>query len=130
MAITRFNPPDGPKPASNYSQGVTHPGGGRRLIVAGQVGVRPDGSLAPTLQEQVDLAVANFLTVVRAAGMGPANVTKITVYGLSPEAVPLSRAARDRAFEGHAPASTYVQVAGLAGPGFLFEIDGEAWADA
>ncbi len=128
MTITRFNPPDGPKPASNYSQGVIHPGGGRRLIVAGQVGARADGTVAPTLEEQVELAFANFLTVLRAAGMGPANVTKITVYALSPEAVALSRAARDRAFEGHAPASTYLQVAALAAPAFLFEVDGEAWS--
>ena len=41
-----FNPAAVAAPASNYSHGVEHAAGARRLLVSGQVGVRPDGSLA------------------------------------------------------------------------------------
>ncbi len=38
----------------------------------------------------------------------------------------LHRAVRDRMLGDHAPASTYLEIAGLARPEFLFEIEGEA----
>jgi enamine deaminase RidA (YjgF/YER057c/UK114 family) len=128
MPIERFNPPGVPKPGSNYSQAVIHPGGGRRLIIAGQVGAHADGAIPASLQEQIELAFGHVATVLAAAGMGPEHLVKLTAYALSPEALPLYRAARDRLFGGHPPATTYVQVAALASPAFLFEVDGEAWA--
>lgn len=127
--MRRFNPPDIPQPASRYSQGVEHAGRGRRLVVSGQVGAYPDGRIAPTLAEQVDLAFDNFLAVMKASGMGPEHIVKVTIYALSPEALTLSRAARDRVFAGHPPASTYLQVSALANPAFLFEVDGEAFRE-
>ncbi len=122
----RFNPPDVAQPASRYSHGVAHALSGRRLVMSGQVGIRPDGTIAETLAEQIDVAFDNLIKVMKAAGMGPEHIVKVTIYALSSEALPLSRAARDRVFAGHAPASTYVQVAALASPSFLFEVEGEA----
>lgn len=127
--MRRFNPPDIVQPASRYSQGVEHAARGRRLVIAGQVGAHPDGRVAGTLAEQVELAFDNLLAVVKAAGMGPEHIVKLNIYALSAEALPLSRAARDRICAGHAPASTYLQVAALASPAFLFEVDGEAFAE-
>ena len=124
--MQRFNPAGVPIPGSNYSQGVIHQSHGKRLVIAGQVGARVDGSVVEDLGAQIELAFANFMTVLAAAGMGPEHLVKITAYAVSPEALLLYRAARDAAFKGHAPASTYVQVAGLASPDFLFEVDGEA----
>jgi 2-iminobutanoate/2-iminopropanoate deaminase len=43
---------------------------------------------------------------------------------------PAYRQIRDRMLQGHAPASTYVIVAGLASPDFLTEIEIEAFAAA
>ncbi len=123
--MKRFNPPTVALPGSRYSQGVVH-GSGRRLLISGQVGVRPDGSVPASLKDQIDQAFMNFMAVLREAGMGPEHVVKITAMALGPEALPHYRAARDLCFEGHPPASTYVQVAGLASPDFLFEVDGEA----
>ena len=37
-------------PQSRYSNGVVHSLSGRRLVIAGQVGVKPDGSLAEGLE--------------------------------------------------------------------------------
>ena len=41
----------------------------RRLSIAGQVGVRPDGSLPESGEEQIAQAWANVLTILAAAGM-------------------------------------------------------------
>lgn len=122
----RYNPPGVPVPGSNYSQGVVHDNRGKRLMIAGQVGARVDGSVVPGLREQIEQSFANFMAVLAAAGMGPEHIVKITAYAVSSEALPFYRAARDAAFKGHAPASTYVQVSALASPDFLFEVDGEA----
>ena len=123
--MRRFNPPAVAIPASRYSQGVLH-GAGQRLLISGQVGVRPDGTVPADLTEQIDLAFANFMAVLAAGGMCPEHVVKITAMALSPDALAPYRAARDRAFDGHPPASTYFQVAALASPDFLFEVEGEA----
>lgn len=123
--MKRFNPPAVAVPASRYSQGVLH-GAGQRLLISGQVGVSQDGTVVHGLKEQIDLAFTNFMAVLAAAGMGPEHVVKITAMALNPDALPHYRAARDRAFDGHPPASTYFQVAALASPDFLFEVDGEA----
>ena len=48
-----FNPKSITKPASNYSQGVTIPADARRLIIAGQIGVHPDGTVAQGLEAQM-----------------------------------------------------------------------------
>lgn len=127
--MRRFNPDEVPKPASNYSQGVEHSARGLRLVISGQVGADAQGRIAPTLEQQVELAFGNMIAVMRAAGMGPEHIVKITTYSLSPDALPLARAARDRVFAGHPPASTYVQVAALASPAFLFEVEGEAFRE-
>ena len=55
-----INPPDFPKPQSNYSQGVVHDGGTERLVISGQVGVRADGSIANGLDAQMEQTWDNF----------------------------------------------------------------------
>lgn len=124
--LERLNPPTVPKPASAYSQAVRHDAAARRLVVSGQIGVSADKVLAEGLAAQIDQAFTNLVAVVRAAGLGPEHVVKIVAYMVAPGDVALYRAARDRALEGHEPASTYVVVAGLADPRFLFEVEGEA----
>jgi enamine deaminase RidA (YjgF/YER057c/UK114 family) len=125
---TFFNPATAPAPASSYSQGVVHApgGGGRRLIVSGQIGVRLDGSIAEGLEAQMEVAWDNLVAVVRAAGMDVADIVKVTTFVTAPNAVALARAVRRRKLGDHAPASTYLQVAGLASPDFLFEVEAEA----
>ena len=55
-----------------------------------------------------------------------ADLVKMTTYVTVPGSVATFRRVRDRRFAGHAPASTYLEVAGLASPRFLVEIEGEA----
>lgn len=124
-----FNPDGAPKPASNYSQAVELPAGARRLIISGQVGVGADGKMAEGYEAQAQQAWANILAILADAGMTAANLVRIVVYDVAPGNVAAYRAVRDRMLGGHAPAATYVVVAGLASPAFLTEIEAEAVAE-
>ena len=123
--LRQINPADFPKPASNYAQGIVHKAGAERLVISGQVGVTADGTTVAGLDGQMRQAWANFLAVLASAGFAPADVVKVTVFVTKP-ALQEFRRAREAALPGHAPAATYVQIAGLASPDYLVEIEGEA----
>ncbi len=121
----QINPPDFPKPASNYCQGVVHKAGAERLVLSGQVGVTPDGRAVAGLDGQMKQAFANFLSVLTTAGFEPKHVVKVTVYCTKPALMEFRRA-REAALAGYSPAATYVEIAGLASPDYMVEIEGEA----
>jgi enamine deaminase RidA (YjgF/YER057c/UK114 family) len=121
-----FNPPSVHPPAPSYRHGAIHPLSGRRLIISGQVGARVDGSVAEGLEAQFDQAFDNLLNVIAAADMQPTDLVKMVVLVTVPDAVAVFRTARARKLGEHVCASTYIQVAGLARPDFLVEIEGEA----
>lgn len=121
-----INPDSVVKPASAYAQGMVHKLGGERLVISGQIGVRPDGSVVEGLEAQADQAWANLLAVMAAAGFERRHLLRAIVYVTVPGQVAVYRKARDRALEGHLAAMTYIEVAGLAAPEFLIEIEAEA----
>ena len=130
---TRFITPEGiAAPASNYSHGAVVSGSPRRLVIAGQVGLDPDGALAGgkpgDMAAQMERCWENIFAILEAEGMTKQDLIKVTVYVTRADATGLYREIRDRMLEGHAPAATYVVVAGLAAPDFLVEIEGEAVA--
>ena len=57
----QINPPDIAKPQSNYAQGVIHGAGAERIVVSGQLGVKPDGSLEEGFEAQAERAWMNVL---------------------------------------------------------------------
>jgi enamine deaminase RidA (YjgF/YER057c/UK114 family) len=127
--IRLWTPETMPQPASRYSQLALAEGVTRRLEISGQVGVHPDGTVAEGLSDQLDVAFANIDRALAAAGMGRANLMKITVYLTenSPEAVATYRARRDLwVGDSPAPAATLLVVSGLASPAFLVEVDAVA----
>jgi enamine deaminase RidA (YjgF/YER057c/UK114 family) len=129
--IRLWTPETLPKPASRYSQLALAEGVTRRLEISGQVGVHPDGSVAEGLADQLDTALANVDRALAAAGMGRANLMKITVYLTqnNPEAVAIYRARRDAwVGDAPAPAATLLVVSGLASPALLVEVDAIAAA--
>ena len=95
-----FNPAAVAAPASNYSHGVEHAAGARRLLVSGQVGVRPDGSLADGFEAQAAVAFDNLLAVVAEAGMAASDLVKITAFATEPGQVAAFRTVRDRKLGG------------------------------
>jgi 2-iminobutanoate/2-iminopropanoate deaminase len=121
-----FNPRRIALPASRYSQGVVHSARARRMVISGQVGIRPDGTIADTLEEQMEIAWDNLIEVLKEGGMTVADLVKIVTYVTVPGSVALTRTIRQKKLGLHAPASTYLEVSGLASPAFLFEVEGEA----
>jgi 2-iminobutanoate/2-iminopropanoate deaminase len=121
-----FNPPRIAAPGSRYSHGVVHSARAHRLLISGQVGVRPDGSIAEGLEAQIEVAWDNLIEVLREGGMGVQDLVKVVTFCTVPGSIAVVRKIRQRKLGQHAPASTYLEVAGLASPDFLFEVEGEA----
>jgi enamine deaminase RidA (YjgF/YER057c/UK114 family) len=121
-----INPDNVVKPASSYAQGVVHGASAERMVISGQLGLRPDGSLEDGLEAQMERAWRNLFGVMAAAGFELRHLIRATIYVTVPGQVALYRRVRDRLFDGHLCANTYIEIAGLAAPEFLVEIEGEA----
>ena len=118
------NPPSVHATGGRYSHSAIVEGATRWVHFSGQVGTRPDGTVAATGEEQVAVAMENLIALLADAGMSPANIVKMTVFLTDPALIPAYRAARRKAFgEGFAPASTLLIVAGLASPDYKVEIE-------
>lgn len=129
--MPRFlNPSTVPKPSSSYTQAIEISAGARRLIISGQVGMRPDGVILKGLEAQTEQVFDNILALVAAADMSVADIVKIVTYCTVPGQMQVVREVRQRKLGAHAPASTLLLVAGLANPEFLIEIEAEAVKEA
>ncbi|MEZ5923729.1 MAG: RidA family protein [Hyphomicrobiaceae bacterium] len=122
----QLNPDTVTKPASHYAQAVTHKAAAERIVISGQIGVTKDGAIVKELAAQMEQAWANLFAILAAAGYEKTDLVRIVIYMTAPADVPLYRTTRDRMLDGHACATTFVQVAGLAHPDLLFEVEGEA----
>lgn len=125
MPIERSNPPTVHTPGA-YSHAILVTEPKRRLVVSGQVGTAPDGTILEGGEAQIDQALANLGAILAAHGMGPGNIVKMTVFLTDPALIGPWRAKRG-AWQGEArPASTLLIVAGLADPRFVVEVEAEA----
>jgi enamine deaminase RidA (YjgF/YER057c/UK114 family) len=121
-----FNPDAIAPPGSKYSHGALVPVDARRLVIAGQVGIDPSGNLESGFEAQSRRAWSNLFAVLAAAGMHKSDLVKVTIYVTQPDVTAAYRAIRDEVMDGHMPPMTYIVCAGLAVPGMLVEIEGEA----
>jgi enamine deaminase RidA (YjgF/YER057c/UK114 family) len=109
----------------DFFQGVIV-NGGRLLYLAGQVANNPDGSVAGPgdWRRQAEKIYENIGHVLRAAGATPASAVKETTWVLSIDSWRQHGAPVRRTFyKGDYPASTLVEIPGLARPEFLVEIE-------
>jgi 2-iminobutanoate/2-iminopropanoate deaminase len=118
-----LNPESVYAPLSRYSQGALVTGPAQWLHISGQVGARLDGTIEPGFEAQAKQAWANLIAVLEAAGMTRGDLVKINVFLTRAQDVAPSRAIRDAALQGVAPASTLLVVAALARPEILFEVE-------
>ena len=121
------NPPAMPRPFG-YSQ-VVETGPGRTIHIAGQVAMNQAGEIVGEgdLGAQAEQVFANLAAGLAAAGATFRDVVKLTIYVTSVAELPAFRKVRDRHVNTESPpASTLVQVAGLALPGLTIEIDATA----
>ena len=104
---------------------------GRAVYLGGQTAQRPDGTIAgATLREQFDVALANVVTALRAAGAEPEHLVSMIVY--TTDAAGYRAALRDlgaiyrRHLGKHYPAMAFFEVKGLFDPAALIELVGTA----
>jgi enamine deaminase RidA (YjgF/YER057c/UK114 family) len=121
-----FNPPTVAAPVGHYSHGGFIKAGSDVLFLAGQVGIKPDGTTPTTLAEQAEEVFANIGRVLKAKDMSFANLAKINIYVVAGQPISEVRAARTRYLGDHKPASTFIYVPQLADPKYLIEIEGVA----
>ena len=131
MTLELINPEELPTPKS-YTQ-VVAATGNRLVFVAGQVAEDTEGNLVGQgdLAAQARQAFGNVGRSLAAAGAGPEQVTKITIYVVHhrPEYLANISEARIAVFGDHKPADTLIGVEALAEPGYLIEVDAIAVAD-
>jgi 2-iminobutanoate/2-iminopropanoate deaminase len=125
-----FNPSNVPKPASRYTQGIAHSAIYKRLVISGQIGVTAEGQLVDGLEAQMEQAFDNLIRILEAAQLDKSDLVKITVYVTVPDSVALYRRVRESKLGSYAPCATYLEIAGLATPEILVEIEGEAVREA
>jgi enamine deaminase RidA (YjgF/YER057c/UK114 family) len=126
--MTIINPPELPAPRG-YSNGLIAEG--RLLFVAGQIGWGAGGTLvSDRFADQFDQALANVLSVVRAAGGTPESLGRLTIYVVDKteyQAAQRETGERYRARMGrHYPVMTLVEVRSLLESGALVEIEATA----
>ena len=104
---------------------------GNMVFVSGTVGRGVDGNVvAGGVYEQAKQTIANIAAALEQAGASLSNVVRTRIYLVDiDEQDELARAHRE-AFGDIRPASTMVEVAALATPQMLVEIEADAVIDA
>jgi enamine deaminase RidA (YjgF/YER057c/UK114 family) len=116
--------PPGVAPGNGYCHVVS--GRGRLVAVAGQVALDEHGAVVGDgdPEAQARQVFENLRWCLAAAGAGFADVVKLGVFVTDMAYLPAVRTARDAVVDTtRPPASTAVQVAALARPEFLIEVD-------
>ena len=114
-----------PSPVGPYSPGMIV---GNLVFVSGQAGREPGtGRLAPDVEGQTEQVMKNIATILEASGSGLPHVIRCGVFLVDMKEFPKMNEVYARAFGGHRPARTTVEVAGLPGDGLRVEIDAIAY---
>ena len=119
--IERITSDSAPRPAGHYSQACVH---GDLIFVSGQLPITPEGKVLGdrSFEEQTRQAVANLLSIVKAAGSGPDRVLKVTAFIVGIENWPAFNAVYAEMLGAHKPARAVVPVPAL-NHGCLIEVE-------
>jgi len=130
MSLNLINPEALGAP-SGYSHGVLADGGGKLLFVAGQIAWDQNQKIvSDNFVDQFDKALANVVTVVKAAGGESTNIARVVVYVTNKQEYLAQTKAvgeRYRKHMGkHFPAMVLVQVVSLLDDAAKVEIEAMA----
>lgn len=96
---------------------------GGLVFIAGQVGLRPDGTLGATAAEQIELAFKRLGAILAHSGLGFGDLVELVSYHVDiGSQLAEFRAIKDRYISADFPAWTIIGVAALARPELLIEI--------
>ncbi|MBC3349678.1 MULTISPECIES: RidA family protein [Pseudomonas] len=115
-------------PGGHYAQALSYQG---VLYVSGQLPVRADGShsVDQPFEVQAAIALENLLAILDAAGRGPSDLVKVTVYVAGIEHWPAFDRIYARYLGEHRPARAVVPVPALH-HGYLIEVEALARVSA
>ncbi len=107
-----------------YSHAVEIPPDTRLLLISGQIGVAPDGTVLSGFRAQCAQAMANVEALLAAAALRPVDMVKVIYYLTSAADLPVLTAMRQEHWaSSNPPAVTTLVIAALARPELLIEID-------
>lgn len=110
-------------PLGAYTHAVEISGNTRVLTVSGQIGIRPDGSLAEGIEAQLRQTWANIAVILDSAGMALTDIVKITTIVVRQEDLKVHPKIRSQVLGSHRAAATGFCVSALATPEVLCEIE-------
>ena len=112
------------KPGGSYSHVFEVPAGHKLIVLAGQVGLLPNGKLAQGFKAQCEQAYKNVVGHLKTAGATKKDIYKFTVYLTRATDIPAYREARKKIIgDDILPTSTLLVVSALAHPDMLVEVE-------
>lgn len=126
MTARFSNPPGVHAPLGLYSHTALVPERTELIYLSGQLGVRPDGSTPDNIAEQADQVFANIVALLRAHGLGPSSIVKLTTFMVAGQDGNAVRTARLKHLGSHRPTSTAVFVSQLVDPAWFVEVEAVA----
>jgi enamine deaminase RidA (YjgF/YER057c/UK114 family) len=127
MKIQR-NPDTIHAPLAAYSHQIEISGSERQLVIAGQIGMLPDGEVPEDPIEQLAAALDNVERNLAAADMELSDIVRLTIYLVGEWDANARRQMVASRLGAHHPCTTLLYVAGLAAPNLRVELD--AWASS
>jgi enamine deaminase RidA (YjgF/YER057c/UK114 family) len=128
MTIVPLNPAPLPAPTGNYTHGTLVTGARRLVFVSGQVPwADADGAVPPDFGPQCRLVWRHVLTVLAEAGLGPADLVKVTTYLSDRRYRAENSAIRQEMLGPHRPALTVI-ITDIYAEEWLLEIEAIAAA--
>lgn len=121
--MTTFSSPPDVHAPTGYSHTALVPAGTELVFLAGQVGIRPDGSVPATLEEQSVQMFANIKSLLLAHRLDASSVVKITLFVVAGQDIRTVRSARAQWLGDHKPTSTAVFVSQLVDPRLQVECE-------
>lgn len=102
---------------------------GGLVFIAGQVGIRTDGTVPETAEEQIRLAFIRLGAILQHEGLGFEDLVELVSYHVRiDEQLTVFREVKDQFITADFPAWTILGVASLARPNLLIEIKAVAAA--
>ena len=121
--VTFTSPDTVTAPYGPYSHVASVSADAQLVFLSGQVGERPDGTVSDSIEDQYLQAITTIAAILKAEGLGPENIVKLTTYVTKPIPSDRLRAARHSVFGDIAPAATLLFVPRLASEEYFVEIE-------
>ena len=122
--VKRTNPPELSMP-TGYTHVVEVTGPSKTIYISGQIAFDKDGKLVGDgdMKAQAEQVFKNLQAALAASGAKFSDIVKMNSYITDMSKAEAVRDVRARYFGATVPASTFVEVKGLARPGLMLEIE-------